>query len=81
MIRFDRVSKRYPPGVDALLDLSFEVGEGQMLLVGGHNGAGKSTLLKLIAGIEKATSGGAAFVVRLPRIEQVRPSRSCRLRR
>jgi fused signal recognition particle receptor len=26
VIRFDRVSKRYPPGLDALSDLSFEVG-------------------------------------------------------
>ena len=57
MIRFDRVSKRYPPGVDALSDLSFELNDGQMLLVGGHSGAGKSTLLKLIAGVENATSG------------------------
>jgi cell division transport system ATP-binding protein len=57
VIRFDRVSKRYPPGVDALLDLSFEVGDGKMLLVGGHSGAGKSTLLKLIAGVEKSSSG------------------------
>ncbi len=57
MIRFDRVSKRYPPGVDALSDLSFELDDGQMLLVGGHSGAGKSTLLKLIAGVENATSG------------------------
>lgn len=57
MIRFDRVSKRYPPGVDALSDLSFELDDGRMLLVGGHSGAGKSTLLKLIAGIENATSG------------------------
>jgi ABC-type multidrug transport system fused ATPase/permease subunit len=43
VIRFDRVSKRYPPGVDALSDLSFEVGEREMVLVGGHSGAGKST--------------------------------------
>jgi cell division transport system ATP-binding protein len=57
VIRFDRVSKRYPPGVDALSDLSFELDDGQMLLVGGHSGAGKSTLLKLIAGVENATSG------------------------
>lgn len=31
--------------------------------------------------VEKATAGGAAFVVRLPRVEAKRPSRSCRLRR
>lgn len=57
MIRFDRVSKRYPPGIDALSALSFEVAEREMVLVSGHSGAGKSTLLKLIAGIEKATAG------------------------
>ena len=57
MIRFDRVSKRYPPGVDALSNLSFDLDEAQMLLIGGHSGAGKSTLLKLVAGVETATSG------------------------
>lgn len=57
MIRFDRVSKRYPPGVDALSALSFDVAEREMVLVSGHSGAGKSTLLKLIAGIEKASAG------------------------
>lgn len=61
MIRFDRVSKRYPPGIDALSDLSFEVAERQMVVVSGHSGAGKSTLLKLIAAIEKST-GGAVLV-------------------
>ena len=57
MIRFDRVSKRYPPGVDALCNLSFDVADRQMVLVSGHSGAGKSTLLKLIAAMEKCTSG------------------------
>ena len=57
MICFDRVSKRYPPGIDALSALSFEVADREMVLVGGHSGAGKSTLLKLIAGIEKASAG------------------------
>jgi cell division transport system ATP-binding protein len=61
VIRFDRVSKRYPPGIDALSDLSFEVAERQMVVVSGHSGAGKSTLLKLIASIEKST-GGAVLV-------------------
>lgn len=57
MIRFDRVTKRYPPGVDAVRELSFELEDGGMLLIGGHSGAGKSTLLKLVAGVERATSG------------------------
>lgn len=57
MIRFDRVAKRYLPGIDALSALSFEMAAGDMLIVSGHSGAGKSTLIKLIAGIEKPTSG------------------------
>jgi len=61
VIRFDRVSKRYPPGLDALSDLSFDVAEREMVVVGGHSGAGKSTLLKLIAAVEKPT-GGAVLV-------------------
>ncbi len=61
VIRFDRVSKRYPPGLDALSDLSFEVAEREMVVVSGHSGAGKSTLLKLIAAVEKPT-GGAVLV-------------------
>lgn len=57
MIRFDRVAKRYPPGIDALRNISFEVNEGELVVVSGHSGAGKSTLLKLIAAIEKPSAG------------------------
>ncbi|MGB4766303.1 MAG: ATP-binding cassette domain-containing protein [Rugosibacter sp.] len=57
MIRFDRVSKRYPPTMDALSALSFEIAEGEMVTISGHSGAGKSTLLRLIAAIEKPTAG------------------------
>jgi len=61
VIRFDHVSKRYPPGIDALSHLSFAVEAGELVIVSGHSGAGKSTLLKLIAAIEKPT-GGAILV-------------------
>jgi cell division transport system ATP-binding protein len=61
MIKFDHASKRYPPGLNALSDVSFEIAAGELVTVGGHSGAGKSTLLKLIAATERPT-GGAVLV-------------------
>lgn len=57
MIRFDRVSKRYLPGIDALTQLSLHIEHGQLAVVSGHSGAGKSTVLKLIAAIEQPSAG------------------------
>ncbi|MBX2808815.1 MAG: cell division ATP-binding protein FtsE [Cellvibrionaceae bacterium] len=57
MIRFKNVSKRYSEGHDALLNLSFDLPEGEMVFLTGHSGAGKSTLLKLIMLIERPTRG------------------------
>ncbi|HEX5305871.1 MAG TPA: ATP-binding cassette domain-containing protein [Dyella sp.] len=57
MIRFDQVSKRYDGGHEAISQLSFEVGDGEMAFVTGHSGAGKSTLLKLLALIERPSHG------------------------
>lgn len=57
MIRFTNVSKRYPGGYEALRDVSFHLAPGEMAFLTGHSGAGKSTLLKLIALIERPSSG------------------------
>ena len=38
-------------------DVSFEIADGEMVVITGPNGGGKSTLAKLIMGIEKSTSG------------------------
>ena len=57
MIRFEHVSRRYPPGMDALQDVSFEITQGELVLLDGHSGAGKTTLLKLVAAIERPTAG------------------------
>lgn len=57
MIQFERVSKRYPNGREALTQVSFFVDRGEMVFVTGRSGAGKSTLLKLIALLERPTRG------------------------
>lgn len=57
MIVASNLTKRYPGGYEAVRDVSFEISAGQMALITGHSGAGKTTLVKLIASIERPTSG------------------------
>src|SRR5437773_10640717 len=57
MITFERVSKRYPNGREALTHVSFNIHNGEMVFLTGRSGAGKSTVLKLIALLERATRG------------------------
>jgi|TARA_B100002003_G_C14115067_1_gene536352 cell division transport system ATP-binding protein len=57
MITFDNVSMRYADGREALSEINFEIGRGEIAFVAGHSGAGKSTLLKLILAIETCSVG------------------------
>ncbi len=50
------ISKGFP-GVQALRNVSFSVGSGQVRALLGENGAGKSTLLKILCGIYRADTG------------------------
>ena len=57
MIKFDQVGKLYPGGYEALKRVSFEIEKGELVFLTGHSGAGKSTLLKLVAALERPTTG------------------------
>jgi cell division transport system ATP-binding protein len=57
VIEFDRVSKRYDSGRDALRELSLFIEPEELVFLTGHSGAGKSTLLKLIMIMERQTRG------------------------
>lgn len=56
-VRFLRGQRRQVEPFQALADISFEVGPGEVLGVVGHNGSGKTTLLRLLAGVLEPTSG------------------------
>jgi ABC-2 type transport system ATP-binding protein len=50
------LAKRYG-GLEALRDVSFQAGAGELIAVVGPNGAGKTTLLSIIAGIQSPSAG------------------------
>ncbi|HEX5788431.1 MAG TPA: cell division ATP-binding protein FtsE [Woeseiaceae bacterium] len=57
MIQLENVTKRFQGGQEALAGLDLVIERGEMVFVTGHSGAGKSTLLRLIALIDRPSSG------------------------
>ena len=56
MIEFHRLSKRYGQHA-ALTDVTLSIAKGELIFLAGPSGAGKSTLFKMIAAIERPSSG------------------------
>jgi len=52
-----KVSKTYPPDVEALIDISLSIHRGEIVYLTGMSGAGKTTLLRLISRMEKPSKG------------------------
>src|ERR1051326_6742169 len=51
------VRKVYDNGYVAVDSASFEIGDGELMVLVGPSGCGKSTLLRMIAGLETISSG------------------------
>lgn len=56
MIQVENVSRRYGDFV-AVGDVSFSIGQGEIVGLLGHNGAGKTTIMKMLTGYLEPTSG------------------------
>jgi sulfate/thiosulfate transport system ATP-binding protein len=72
-VDIQHISKRF--GAAAVLeDISFAVGEGEILVLLGASGSGKTTILRIIAGLEMPDSGAVVLhgtdVTRLPARER-----------
>lgn len=64
LLQCDNLCKRYQEGnvqTDVLHDVSFSVGQGEMMAIVGSSGSGKSTLLHLLGGLDTPTSGDVVF--------------------
>ena len=64
LLQCDNLSKRYQEGTvqtDVLHNVSFSVGEGEMMAIVGSSGSGKSTLLHLLGGLDTPTNGDVIF--------------------
>src|SRR5687767_9366697 len=57
MLVLENVSRRFANNVWAVRDLSLTVRDGELLALVGPSGSGKTTTLRLIAGLDRATSG------------------------
>ncbi len=60
ILRSEELTKIYETGevsVVALRDASFEIEEGEFIVVLGPSGSGKSTLLNILGGMDRPTSG------------------------
>jgi nitrate/nitrite transport system ATP-binding protein len=78
-LEIDHVTKHFPAPdgrgeVCVFREVAFAIAQGEFVTMVGHSGCGKSTLLNIIAGLERASGGGAVLEgreIRQPGIDRM----------
>jgi sn-glycerol 3-phosphate transport system ATP-binding protein len=71
-VTLNQVRKTYQGGVDAVKGVSFDVPDGAFCVLVGPSGCGKSTLLRMVAGLERITSGDISIGARI--VNEIEPA-------
>ena len=60
LLRVEGITKKYGQNT-VLKDVSFDIGQNEVVGLLGDNGAGKSTLVKIMSGVVPMTSGSYSW--------------------
>lgn len=60
-VTLEQIHKVYPNGFEAVTPSSFDIPDGEFVVLVGPSGCGKSTLLRMIAGLEDISSGNLSI--------------------
>jgi sn-glycerol 3-phosphate transport system ATP-binding protein len=71
-VTLDNVRKVYAGGIEAVKGVSLAIPDGSFTVLLGPSGCGKSTLLRMIAGLERITSGTISIAGRV--VNEVEPA-------
>jgi len=55
------LSKKFPNGVTALINVSITIGQGEFVALIGRSGSGKSTLMNILGGLDHPTTGSVTI--------------------
>ena len=61
MLQVENLRFSYVPGQDIMKDVTFTIGSGEFITLGGRNGCGKTTVTRLLVGLEIPVEGKISY--------------------
>ena len=61
MLTVENLRFSYVPGQDIMKEVTFTIGNGEFITLGGRNGCGKTTVTRLLVGLETPVEGKISY--------------------